>query len=265
MPPGTSPGVAALQCHPVSLSQCWVITCAPRAVLEQQDGAPLLDPPLCRGGCWNPPSCTQSGPAGSPPSLGDTWLMPLAGQVGLWQVPEGTEPAEPAGPGGGGRGRGGEGGGGPAGSLLLPEPPLGTSLRALIVTRHKDVSSCQWLSHGTVCSSGAPLASQQPHCGIPEGCSGLATALQHPRAPPGLATVSSACTSWTRKALEPWQLPAPATHWAPTQLLGGVWELWVGSRSLLTPLPLSQFAALWSGRGPIPARHHERLRPQHQL
>lgn len=184
MPPGTSPGVAALQCHPVSPSQCWVITCAPRAVLERQDGAPLPDPPLCRGSCWNPPSCTQSGPARSPPSLGDTWLMPLAGQVGLWQVPEGTEPAEPAGPGGGGRGRGGEGGGGPAGSLLLPEPPLGTSLRALIVTRHKDVSSCQWLSHGTMCSSGAPLASQQPHCGIPEGCSGLATALQHPRGPP---------------------------------------------------------------------------------
>lgn len=164
-----------------------------------------------------------AGPVWSLPSLGDEWLVPLAGQVGLWQVPEGTEPAEPAGRGqGGGRGRG-EGGGGHAGSLPLPEPPLGTSLRALIVTWHKDVSSCRQRSHSTGHSSGAPPASQQPHCGIPEGPPGLATALQHPGGPPGLATASSACTSWTRKALEPRQLPAPAARSAAPGLPPGSW------------------------------------------
>lgn len=162
--------VPALGCDLCPTGLCWCGRMGPLSWTLPSAGVAARSPH---------PTPRQDRPARSPPSLWDTWLVSLAGQVGLWQVPEGTEPAEPAGRGGGGGRRrgGGRGGGGPAGSLPLPEPPLGTSLRALIVTWHKDISSCQQLSHGTGCSSGTPLGSQQPHCGIPEGCPGLATAL----------------------------------------------------------------------------------------
>uniref|UniRef100_A0A8C4UPX0 Uncharacterized protein n=1 Tax=Falco tinnunculus TaxID=100819 RepID=A0A8C4UPX0_FALTI len=135
-----------------------------------------------------------------------------------------------------GRGRGG----GFAGSLTLPEPPLGTSLRVLIVAWHKD-------------------AFQLP-AALPWG-RGV------PGDNPGLATARNTCTSWARKALEPgWHrarripsslqllplaLPGTGRSLAPTELLncvGGVLGVREGSCCALTRFPFPQLAPLQSGR-----------------
>lgn len=92
------------------------------------------------------------------------------------------------------------------------------------------------LFRGSPGLTAAPLQDPQ---GPPWPCNSPAT----PRGPPW------PCNSWQGlHQLDKEGSGAPAapsschslcSSWAPIWLLGEVWELWVGSRSFLTPLPLS--------------------------
>lgn len=157
------------------------------SVLVWQEETP--GPSFCRGGRLTAPrpapSRDPSAPACSVPSAPQGQMARAAGWAGWAPAGARINSTGRAGRtrgwqrGRSGKERGGGGGGGPAGSFALPEPPLGTSLRALIVAWHKD-------------------AFQLPAT-LPQG-RGL------PGDSPGLATACNACTSWARR------VPAPGRH-----------------------------------------------------